>query len=74
MALQLGTPVTYRDSDGFEKLAFVTGTRKTVSKDGSATRPDKGAGSLFVVSLTGSTYHRANIPAGDGPRTFSPVG
>ncbi len=74
MALKLGQRVVYTDSQGFTKLAFVTGTRKTVSKDGSVPRPEKGQAHLFIVAPTGKTYHKHNVPlveeAGEA-RTFA---
>ncbi len=73
MAIKLGKRVKYTDGDGYEKLAFVTGTRDSVRKDGTAVRPDKNAANLLVVSPTGKQYHRENIPAGAGPRTFSSI-
>ncbi len=73
MAIKLGARVRYVDGDGFEKLAFVTGTRDTIRKDGSVARPDKGAAHLLVVSPTGKQYARENIPQGDGPRCFSAI-
>lgn len=70
--ISLGTAVEYRDSQGFAKLGFVTGTRQSVNKD-SELRPDKGSAHLVIFSPTGKTYSRQNIAEGEGPQTFTRV-
>ncbi len=68
---KLGKRVLYRDSQGFEKLAFVTATRSTVAKGTGVARPDKGSVHLHIISPTGKQYDRTNVPQGDGPRSYS---
>ena len=72
--VQLGDRVQYTDGQGFQKLALVIGTRKTVQKGTDLPRPEKGTAHLLVISGTGNTYTRHGVPFGDGPRTFTSVG
>jgi hypothetical protein len=70
--------VQYTDGNGYAKLAFVTGTRKTVQKGTGVTRPEKGHANLLVVSPLkpgdpSKWYTRDNVPQGDGPRTWAPI-
>lgn len=69
--LKNGKTVEYRDGQGFVKVGLVVGTRDSVSKDGTATRPEKNAANIQVFSPTGKTYFRTNVPVGDGPSTIS---
>lgn len=70
---RLGARVVYTDGQGFEKLGFVTGTRESIAKGTAVQRPDKGSVHLHVISPTGKTYDRQNVPQGEGPRTFRRV-
>lgn len=69
--LKLGKRVEYRDSNGYRKLAFITGTADTIEGGNGVAVPAADAAHLLVVSPTGKTYSRENISLGDGPRTFS---
>jgi hypothetical protein len=69
--LKLGSRVAYTDGNGFTKLGFVTGTPDSVKAGTGVSVPEEGAAHIYVVSPTGKVYHRENIPAGDGPRTFA---
>lgn len=70
-------PVVYTDGNGFEKLAFVIGTRKTTQKGTDVTRPEKGHANLLVFSPKdpqAKNYVRWNVAQGDGPRKFRQIG
>lgn len=69
--LKLGRRVEYRDGAGFRKLGFVTGTAETVKAGTGVSVPDQGNAHILVVAPTGFQYHRENIPAGAGPRTYT---
>ena len=58
--------VRYTDSNGFEKPAVITGTRKSVQKGTEVPRPERGCANLAIFSpLTGKQYTRTNIPQGE---------
>lgn len=69
----LGDRVQYTDGQGFTKLAFITGTRKSIAKGTEVARPEKDQAHLLVISPTGKQYPRESIPFGEGPRTFTTV-
>lgn len=63
--------VTYRDGAGFEKAAFIIGTRESVKEGTNVPRPAEGHAHLYIVPATGKPYVRQNVKLGSGPRTFS---
>jgi hypothetical protein len=69
--LKLGRRVEYRDGAGFRKLGIVTGTAETVTKGTGVTVPGQGNAHILVISPTGKQYHREDVPAGAGPRTYT---
>lgn len=70
-SIRLGRRVLYRDSAGFEKLAFITATNTTVKSGTGVAQPKEDEAHLFIVSPTGKTYERKSIKQGEGPRTFT---
>lgn len=80
MATKLGKNVQvvlYTDSNGYEKPALITGTRKSIQEGTQVPRPDKGHANLFIISPLdpkSRNYTRNNIPMGEGPRTFRLLG
>lgn len=62
--VSLAQPVEYV-SNGKAKMAFVIGTRKSIEKGTSITRPQKGHANVFVISPQGQAYPRFDVPIGD---------
>jgi hypothetical protein len=60
--LRLGQPVTYTDSRGYQKAAFVVGTSDSVQPGHDLPVPDEGHAHLAIFSPTGAVYARHNIP------------
>jgi hypothetical protein len=67
----LGCIVVYRDHDNRSKAAIVTATSKSVRADEPVTAPEDGRVHLYVFSSSGHPYFKENVPAGDGPSTFT---
>lgn len=70
--IKLGARVEYRDSSGYVKLGLVTGTSDSVQDNEKVSKPSKGeTAHLFILSPSGKTYAKQNVPLGNGPATFS---
>lgn len=71
-SVRTGDFVIYRDSEGHQKSALVTGDPQTIEADTRVPELSGTARHLTVFGPRGSVYSRESIPAGDGPHTWSP--
>lgn len=60
--LRLGQAVTYIDSSGYQKAAFVLGTRDSIQPGHEVEQPDEGHAHLAIFSPSGRRYTRHNVP------------
>lgn len=71
--LALGTPVLFQDHGSKHvQLAFVLGNAETITPNNSAGIPAPSGTnvSVLVISPTGHTYARHNIPQGEGEMAY----
>lgn len=60
--LRLGQAVTYTDTRGRQKAAFVIGTNDSVEPGHDLPVPEEGHAHLAIFSPSGQVYTRHNVP------------
>jgi hypothetical protein len=60
--LKLGSQVTYTDTKGNDKLAFIIGTSESVTEGTSLPVPNEGQFHISVWSPSGRIYPKASVP------------